>query len=536
MKSIGFLKARQNQIVFNQQDFKSIIHDIRSPVHLVYEPNARVLGLAVSGEISSNNNGGLPLIASFPAIYPEWLGDRSFTEAHKLRFAYVGGAMARGITSSQMVIALAKTGMLGFLGTGGMGIEQIEKELQFLSTTLTPLNLSWGANLLHTPHDLQREHTIIELYLKYGVKRVSAAAFLSITPAIVYFICKGLYQNQRGEIQRNNYVFAKVSHPVIAQKFLSPAPEEIIQQLLQNGKITSFEAEMVRKIPISEDIDVEADSGGHTDNRPLNVLFPTIVSLRNSIVEKYQYQSRIRIGVAGGIGTPEAVAAAFALGAAYIIVGSVHQATIEAGTTKEVKEMLSKAGVADVMMTSSADMFEMGVKVQVLKKGTMMGVRGNQLYDLYKRYGSIEELPEKTLRDLEKNIFRVPIESIWEETKKYFSAVEPEQILLAQKDPKHKMVLIFRWYLGNSSRWPVIGQKDRLMDYQIWCGPAIGSFNEWVRGTFLEAPDQRDIRQVSLNLMEGGAIITRAQQLRTYGLAVGDEAFMYRPKLLKVEE
>jgi trans-AT polyketide synthase/acyltransferase/oxidoreductase domain-containing protein len=31
------------------------------------------------------------------------------------------------------------------------------------------------------------------------------------------------------------------------------------------------------------------------------------------------------------------------------------------------------------------------------------------------------------------------------------------------------------------------GDETRRMDYQIWCGPAMGAFNDWVRGSFLEA-------------------------------------------------
>jgi trans-AT polyketide synthase, acyltransferase and oxidoreductase domains len=48
------------------------------------------------------------------------------------------------------------------------------------------------------------------------------------------------------------------------------------------------------------------------------------------------------------------------------------------------------------------------------------------------------------------------------------------------------MALIFRWYLGLSSRWSNSGEQGREMDYQIWCGPSMGSFNDWVRGTYLE--------------------------------------------------
>jgi len=46
------------------------------------------------------------------------------------------------------------------------------------------------------------------------------------------------------------------------------------------------------------------------------------------------------------------------------------------------------------------------------------------------------------------------------------------------------MALVFRWYLGNGSRWAVEGTPDRVQDYQIWCGPAMGAFNRWVQGSF----------------------------------------------------
>ena len=40
--------------------------------------------------------------------------------------------------------------------------------------------------------------------------------------------------------------------------------------------------------------------------------------------------------------------------------------------------MLAKAGLADVVMAPAADMFELGVEVQVLKRGSMFGVRAKK--------------------------------------------------------------------------------------------------------------------------------------------------------------
>ncbi|MBT2676252.1 2-nitropropane dioxygenase, partial [Streptomyces sp. ISL-14] len=65
-----------------------------------------------------------------------------------------------------------------------------------------------------------------------------------------------------------------------------------------------------------------------------------------------------------------------------------------------------------------------------------------------------------------------------------------------------------------------------------WCGPAMGAFNRWVRDSFLADLAQRSVVQIALNLMEGAAVVSRVQQLRTFGVAVPPHAFGYRPRRL----
>jgi PfaD family protein len=249
--------------------------------------------------------------------------------------------------------------------------------------------------------------------------------------------------------------------------------------------------------------------------------------------KEYGYSGFIRLGAAGGLGNPAAVASAFAMGAAYVVTGSINQCSIEAEISQEAKAMLAKAGVSDVTMCPSADMFEMGVKVQVLKKGTMFPGRASQLYDLYVRYPSLEDIPQGVRDKLEKQVFRKPISEVWEETRAFFEAVAPSAIDRAEKDPKHKMALVFRWYLGQSSRWPIVGEKDRAIDYQIWCGAAMGAFNEWVKGTFLEPIENRSVVQIARNLLEGAAKVIRAHQFRSYGIPIPSDAFNFRPRSLE---
>ena len=177
-------------------------------------------------------------------------------------------------------------------------------------------------------------------------------------------------------------------------------------------------------------------------------------------------------------------------------------------------------------------MFEMGVKVQVLKRGTMFGRRAQKLYDLYRAYPSLEALPPDEKARLEKEIFKDTLENVWRATFKFFQMRDPSENAKAEADPKHRMALVFRWYLGQSSKWAIVDESDRALDFQIWCGPAMGAFNAWAKGSFLEAPENRTVVQVARNFVEGAACITRAGQLRSYGVPMPAAAFEFAPRQL----
>jgi PfaD family protein len=232
----------------------------------------------------------------------------------------------------------------------------------------------------------------------------------------------------------------------------------------------------------------------------------------------HEYETPLRVGAAGGIGTPQAAAAALAMGAAYLVTGTVNQACVEAGTSAAVREMLAAAQQADVAMAPAADMFEMGVKLQVLKRGTMFAMRAAKLFELYRAHDSLDAIPPVERQSLEKTLFRQSLDDVWRKTREYFEPFDRAQVERAERDAKHKMALVFRWYLGLSSHWANHGDPSRQVDYQIWCGPAMGAFNEWTRGTFLERPGNRRVAEVGLNLMYGAAVCLRGQVLRGQGV------------------
>ena len=55
------------------------------------------------------------------------------------------------------------------------------------------------------------------------------------------------------------------------------------------------------------------------------------------------------------------------------------QACVESGSCEVVRRLLAQVEQADTAMAPAADMVEMGVKVQVLKRGTMFPMRAAKL-------------------------------------------------------------------------------------------------------------------------------------------------------------
>lgn len=55
------------------------------------------------------------------------------------------------------------------------------------------------------------------------------------------------------------------------------------------------------------------------------------------------------------------------------MTGSINQCTVEAGTSDDVKDLLQQLNIQDTDYAPAGDMFEMGAKIQVMKKGVFSG-------------------------------------------------------------------------------------------------------------------------------------------------------------------
>lgn len=507
--------------VHSSEDLQKSLADLHRPVFIIRENN---------NQISVKNNAAREdqLVASAPALPISRLGNHSFQAAHGCRAAFYAGSMANGISSPEMVIALSNSGLLGSYGSGGVPLDEMESSIQKIQSALP--EKPYAVNLLNSPFEPDRERQTVDLLLKHNIRTLEASAFLSMTRGLVLYRAAGLRLLSDGSFDIQNRIIAKISRKEIAQRFMRPAPKDILQSLVSEGRITQQQANLAAKVPVADDITVEADSGGHTDNRPLLCLIPTMLAERNAVQKEQNYPNTIRIGAAGGISTPESALAALMAGAAYIVTGSINQSCVESAASAHTRDLLAKADMADVIMAPAADMFEMGVKVQVLKRGTMFAMRASKLYDTYRDYESVEAIPEKTRKQIEEQILQKSMDDIWRDTVTFFEKRDPVQIQKAQTNPKHKMALIFRWYLGLSSRWSSRGEPGREMDYQIWCGPSMGTFNDWVRGTYLEEIENRHVADINLHILTGAAYLYRIRILEAQGVVFPEDVRTYLPQ------
>ncbi len=441
------------------------------------------------------------------AISAYELGCASFREAYGLRYAYLAGSMFRGISSTDLVTRMANAGLMGFFGTGGLPVAEVAAAIDRLEAALGQHG-RFGLNLMPDLRHPEREEALVDLFLDRDVRCVEAAAYTTITPAMVRLRLRGAYRDGRGRPVSPRRVIAKVSRPEVAQAFMRPPPPNIVAKLLAAGRLTEREASIAAELSVCEDICVEADSAGHTDGGVAFTLIPTFARLRDEIVREYGRAVDIRVGASGGLGAPEAVAAAFVLGADFVMTGSVNQCTVEAGTSRLVKEMLSDVDVQDTTYAPAGDMFELGARVQVMRKGTLFAARANKLYQLYRTFDSIESIDARTRGSVSESCFGRPLEEVWLQVRQHrLDRGHLDEISRADASGKHRMALVFRQYFIDSTMTALAGTTANKVNFQIHCGPAMGAFNRFAAESPLRDWSDRHPDAIAEALMSGAATV-----------------------------
>lgn len=424
------------------------------------------------------------------------LGNAEFKKANGLQYAYLCGPMYCNISSSKMVVELAKAGMLGFLGTDGCKVEQIKKEISIIHNSLEQ-NEAFGVSITWNPNQEETESELIQLCINENIRRIEASEYMMISKNLVKYRVQGLYLNEEDSVVVQNHIFAKLSRIEVAEIFMSPPPEKIITELLKTGEITELEAKCASRISIADNITIADYSMSYTGTSHAVYLISLLKKSAQEHKEKYGYTNNIAIGATGGIGNPETAAAAFYFGADYIQTGSINQSCMEANVNHEVKDILQKIDIYDTEFASCENMFELGAKVQVVKKGLFYQARANHLYDLYRQYNSIDELNETTKQQLEGRYLKKSFENVYNEIQQ---SVKNDQQYVNKE--KLKMLQIFKWYFEQSREATLRSDPEWKMDYQIRCSNAMGLMNRWLMGTPYEDWKSRSVVEIGKKLLD----------------------------------
>ncbi|WP_031040672.1 ACP S-malonyltransferase [Streptomyces sp. NRRL F-5650] len=438
--------------------------------------------------------------AAAPAgLTAENLGAASFRERYGLRLAYLAGSMYRGVSGAELVARLAKAGSMGFLGTGGLSSERIEEELRTVHAAVGD-DAPFGAALQSDHADPDRELALVDLLLRYGVRTVEASGHLQITSALVKYRLKG------------GRVIAKVTRADMARQFLAPPPAAQVDLLVEQGHLTHADVQRHGGRPVADDLCVEG-TGWRAQAEGLATLLPTVLRLRDELATDGH---RVHVGAAGGLGTPEAVAAAFLLGAEFVLTGSVNQCTVQAATSEAVKDMLQNIEPHEVEAAPWVEEFELGRHVHSLKRGVFLPARAAKLHDLWRRHGSFEEIDAATRTQLEEKYLRTTFEAAW-------ARVAPEAGTAGAPDReaggRRRLALVFRDYLDGCLAAAAEGDPRRRVEYAVHCGPALGAFNSYVAGTDLEDWRGRDVDLIADRLMAAAAQELRERCARLLGVA-----------------
>ncbi|MFI0777869.1 ACP S-malonyltransferase [Streptomyces sp. NPDC021212] len=457
----------------------------------------------LSSEAAPLPSGTADTAAATARVTAGTLGSAAFRETYGTAYAYVAGGLHHGIGSVDLVAAMARAGFLSYLGTSGLTGDEVAGSIRALRDRLGP-GAPFGVNLTYSPFGDRAERETVDAALREGVRFLEAATYVQITPALVRYRLRGARPLGDGRAHAPNRLLAKVTRPDMARLFLEPPPARIVERLLAEGVLSAEEAAAAPLLPVADDLCAVGDAGGHTDMGALPALLPSVARLRDEVARGFPAAGAVRVGAGGGIGTPEAAASAFVLGADFVLTGSVNVCTAESGLGGRVKDLLRALDVHDTTYAPFGDLFELGGRARVMKKGVLFHARANKLYDLWRTHDDWYEIAPEVRARIEERYFQESFDTVYARLRDRAAEENPRE---PEPDPKRRMALVFRWYCDRALRLAVAGEAGRETDFQVFCGPALGACNQWLRGTDLDDWRQRHADEVGRRILDGAARI-----------------------------
>ena len=286
---------------------------VREPVHVVRDGASGARRAGAWRRVvppQTARAGDHPLLATLPALYPgvarrslvlrgarRPLPVRRRRDGQRHRHAAHGDRRWR------------RPGCSASSAPPGSRFERVERALDEIERRARATALAWGVE----PDPLARTSPTLEergrrpARCAAASRAIAASAFMALTPAVVRYAATGPAPRRRRphrapapRVREDLAARGRAPLPVAAR------PADMLDALVERGPAhRTTRRELAARVPVAEDITVEADTGGHTDNRPLVALLPDDPArCATSSPAQHGYARPIRVGAAGGLGTP----------------------------------------------------------------------------------------------------------------------------------------------------------------------------------------------------------------------------------------
>ncbi|WP_435122056.1 acyltransferase domain-containing protein [Micromonospora tulbaghiae] len=413
----------------------SVVPPVAAPVAPAVPPPPAARGPAPgpppAAPVGRGHDSGPPPAA---ASRPRPAGSSGLRADYGIRYACLAGSSPFGVTSPAFLRRLSEAGLLGFFGAQGLAPPEIRAALAELRD-VRRYGMSWPSG--------GDERALCDLYLAHDVRHVEVTGPLAVvSPQLVRF--------RHGDGPRQ--VLARAPDLATAVRFLRPADPATVRALAAAGHLDSASAGAAAREAVATDVAVERDA---------HALVPALVAVRD------REAPAVRIGVAG-VGTPAAVAAAFALGADFVVTTTVNQCTAEAATSDAAKDLLAALDVTDVREAPDPDLFELGARSPVAHRGTLFAARAEELYRMFLRYDRLADVGPRRLAELERTHFGRPLDEV------------RADLGVAGRDDRRVLASVCAAYCREATTAALRGTPGQRLNYRVPASTDVGAFNRLV--------------------------------------------------------
>ena len=150
---------------FDVKGIKEVLSRVDEQCFIVRDSNGNIGVASRLGTDDPSQLSTMELLATVPVFQPGQLGDPAFKRFYGLEYNYMSGAMANGIGSAKLVIAMSQAGMLGSFGAAGMVLKNVEEGINTIQKAVG--DKPFAVNLIHSPNEEALEREATELFLSH---------------------------------------------------------------------------------------------------------------------------------------------------------------------------------------------------------------------------------------------------------------------------------------------------------------------------------------------------------------------------------